>query len=217
MCAIDNLKVLYANLTGFSFSQNAKICFLYEGNLSKLITSGLPLFPWNHQKTIGFQREYPFYMFCKVLNTAINTAAKHMLNDYWWALKSKGCIGTKRAMPCVFISISFFWLILSAQRQLFSFFWIFFIIRFTDTAIAKNKCCLFLRFSKYTGYTEFLFYWKCSLSRLLIYAMNGNNTTLKIDFTELTKKMKSLAQSFWYTGSEMIHLSLMNLSSPFIK
>ena len=95
MCAIDNLKVLYANLTGFSFSQNAKICFLYEGNLSKLITFGLPLFPWNHQKTIGFQREYPFYMFCKVLNTSINTAAKHMLNDYWWALKSKGCMVLK--------------------------------------------------------------------------------------------------------------------------
>ena len=34
------------------------------------------------------------------------------------------------------------------------------------------------------------------LEQLVIYHMPGNNTTMKIDFTDLTEKMKSRAQSF---------------------
>ena len=99
-------------------------------------------------------------MFGRVLYTPMNTAAKYLLSDYWWELESieiRGCIGTKRVMPClhihVFIAFSFLCLIFQAPTQflflflLLLFFFIFFITFYDDfigTAIVKNKRCVFL-------------------------------------------------------------------------
>ena len=41
--------------------------------------------------------------------------------------------------------------------------------------------------------------------------MYGNKATLKIDFTDLNKKIECRAQSFWYTESEMRHLLWMKV------
>ena len=85
-----------------------------------------------------------------VWNMPMNTAGKHLLNNYWWALKSieiKRCIGMKW-MPslniCAFISPcngSFFCLVFQALKHVS----IQPIIHFLFTGIINNKCwlCLF--------------------------------------------------------------------------
>ena len=54
----------------------------------------------------------------------------------------------KKVMPSlqiqVFISFSFVCLIFQAQRQLFSFSLLYFVIHFIGTAVVKNKCYVFL-------------------------------------------------------------------------
>ena len=82
-------------------------------------------------------------MFCRVLNTPMNTAAKYLLRDYWWELETKEikwCIGSKRVMPSLCIHILF------ALFHLFdfSFSTLHFIIHSIRTATVKNKCCVFL-------------------------------------------------------------------------
>ena len=90
------------------------------------------------------------------MNTPINTSAKYFLYDYWIALESfkiKGCIGTKRPMPCLhihtFILFSFLCFIFQSQRQIFLFFFFFFFFiifyySFYRYCIVKNNCCVFL-------------------------------------------------------------------------
>ena len=89
-------------------------------------------------------------MLSRVLNTPMNTTPKYSLNNYWWALESieiKGCIGTKRVMPClninVFISLSFlfdFWFF----KQEDFFFQNFLSFELIGISIVKNKCCVIL-------------------------------------------------------------------------
>ena len=114
---------------------------------------------WNHQNTISFNGNRGFCHnyseksldFCQGFKYGNGQGCKTLAK---WLLKITGkhlhkrCIGTRRIMPCVhihvFISFSFLCFIFQARRQLFSLSTLHFIIHFIDTAIVKNRCCVFL-------------------------------------------------------------------------
>ena len=108
------------------------------------------LFPWNHQKIIGFQQKLFFLITIRTKGSILYVLQGFEYTNeygckilYWWELETKEtkwCIGSKRVMPSLCIHIFF------ALFHLFHFSFptLHFIIHSIRTAIVKNKCCVFL-------------------------------------------------------------------------
>ena len=106
-------------------------------------------------------------MFDGALNTPMNTAAKYLLNDYWWALENigiKGAFVRKRLcyvyMLSTYSRVHFiqFCVVDFASRKTFLFISV--INHFIGTAIAKSKCCGFLASMLNSIWNKLWFSWK---------------------------------------------------------